>query len=90
MVLEAEKQKDELRRSELLSYFAGIPATARIEEGDILSHLADAINNDNVDLVVVGAQHRRFVDSTVLGVTTVRVTRHATCPVLVIPRAQAD
>src|SRR5215468_6832814 len=25
MVLEAEKQKDELRRGELLSYFAGIP-----------------------------------------------------------------
>jgi nucleotide-binding universal stress UspA family protein len=39
------------------------------------------------DLIVIGAQHRRFVDTTVLGVTTVRVTRHAPCPVLVVPRS---
>ena len=39
-----------------------------------------------VDLVVISAQHRRFADTTVLGVTTVRVTRHAPCPVLVVPR----
>ena len=41
------------------------------------------------DLVVIGSQHRRFMDTTVLGVTTVRVTRHAPCPVLVVRPAPA-
>ncbi|MGA7616275.1 MAG: universal stress protein [Thermoanaerobaculia bacterium] len=42
------------------------------------------------DLVVVGAQHRRFSDATVIGSTTVRLTRHSPAPVLtVVRRAEA-
>ena len=37
------------------------------------------------DLLVIGAQHRRFADSTVLGATSVRVLRHAACPILAVP-----
>jgi nucleotide-binding universal stress UspA family protein len=37
-------------------------------------------------MIVLGAQHRRFFDSTVIGTTTVRVTRHAPCPVLTVIR----
>lgn len=37
------------------------------------------------DLIVVGAQHRRFSDATVIGTTTERITRHAFCPVLTVP-----
>jgi nucleotide-binding universal stress UspA family protein len=37
------------------------------------------------DLLVIGSQHRRFFDSTVLGSTTARVVRHAPCPVLTVP-----
>lgn len=36
------------------------------------------------DLLVIGAEHRRFFDSTVIGGTTVRVVRHAPCPVLTV------
>lgn len=39
------------------------------------------------DLLVVGATHRPFFDSTVLGSTTVRVVRHAACPVLTVSAA---
>jgi nucleotide-binding universal stress UspA family protein len=39
------------------------------------------------DLLVVGSQHRRFFDSTVLGSTTARLVRHAPCPVLTVPAA---
>jgi nucleotide-binding universal stress UspA family protein len=38
------------------------------------------------DLIVLGAQHKRFADSTVIGTTSVRVTRHAPCPVLTLIR----
>jgi nucleotide-binding universal stress UspA family protein len=36
------------------------------------------------DLLVIGAQHRRFADATVMGTTTVRVVRHSPIPVLTI------
>jgi nucleotide-binding universal stress UspA family protein len=84
MVLEAEKQKDELRRGELLSYFAGIPAAARIEEGDILSHLAEAIKNDNVDLVVVGTHGRTGFGKLILGSVAEEILRTVHCPVLTV------
>ena len=37
------------------------------------------------DLIVMGAVHKKFLDSTVLGTTTVRVVRHASVPVLAVP-----
>ncbi len=36
------------------------------------------------DLLVIGARHRRFSDTTVLGVNTIRMLRHAPCPVLAV------
>lgn len=44
---------------------------------------------ESTDLLVIGSQHRRFFDSTVLGSTTARVVRHAPCPVLTVPAAPA-
>ncbi len=40
---------------------------------------------ESTDLLVIGSQHRRFFDSTVLGSTTARLVRHAPCPVLTVP-----
>jgi universal stress protein A len=57
-----------------------------VRHGDAGEQVITLAQEAKVDLVVIGAQHRRFVDTTVLGVTTVRVTRHAPCPVLVVPR----
>lgn len=58
-----------------------------IRHGDPAQQVIGLAREAAVDLVVIGAQHRRFFDDTVLGVTTVRVTRHAPCPVLVAPRS---
>lgn len=42
------------------------------------------------DLLVMGAQHRRFRDATVIGTTTERVTRHASVPVLTVIGRDTD
>lgn len=60
-----------------------VQAVAR--HGDAAEQVIALARETGTDLVVLGAQHRTFFDSTVLGVTTVRVTRHAPCPVLVVP-----
>jgi nucleotide-binding universal stress UspA family protein len=57
-----------------------------VRHGNAAEQIIALAREASVDLVVIGAQHRRFADTTVLGVTTVRVTRHAPCPVLVVPR----
>jgi nucleotide-binding universal stress UspA family protein len=44
----------------------------------------DYSRSNRVDLIVLGAEHRRFSDSSVLGTTVVRVTRHAPVPVLTV------
>lgn len=36
------------------------------------------------DMLVLGARHRRFFDSTVIGANTARMVRHAPCPVLTV------
>jgi nucleotide-binding universal stress UspA family protein len=58
-----------------------------VGHGDAAEQVITLARELPADLVVIGAQHRRFVDTTVLGVTTVRVTRHAPCPGLVVPHA---
>lgn len=43
---------------------------------------------NRVDLIVIGAQHRRFSDVTVIGTTTERITRQAPCPVLTVTEVE--
>jgi len=52
-------------------------------EGDAATEIIRTAQEIGVDLIVLGASHKRFFDATVLGSTTVRVTRHASFPVLV-------
>jgi len=55
--------------------------------GDAAERVLDCADDLGADLVVLGAQHNFFRDSTVAGTTTERVIRLASCPVLVVPRA---
>jgi nucleotide-binding universal stress UspA family protein len=41
-------------------------------------------HDNHADLIVLGAQHKRFADATVLGTTTERVIRFAKRPVLAV------
>jgi nucleotide-binding universal stress UspA family protein len=40
------------------------------------------------DLLVIGAQHRRFFDDTVIGTTSERLIRHSSTPVLTVVGAE--
>jgi nucleotide-binding universal stress UspA family protein len=54
--------------------------------GDAAEAVLDAANYFHSDLLVIGAQHRRFSDATVIGATTERLTRFASQPVLTVMR----
>ncbi len=54
--------------------------------GGAAERVLDCIEEVGASLLVVGAQHKRFRDTTVIGATTERLLRFASCPLLVVPR----
>lgn len=57
-----------------------------VVRGGAAERLLDCADDVGADLLVIGAQHKLFRDATVIGTTTERVIRFASCPVLVVPR----
>ena len=55
-----------------------------IRRGNAAEQIIEMASNVACDIIVLGAQHKRFSDTTVIGTTTLRVTRHAPCPVLTV------
>jgi nucleotide-binding universal stress UspA family protein len=53
-------------------------------EGDAAKEILREAAEGGCDLLVVGARHRLFLDTTVIGSTTVRTVRHAPCPVVTV------
>ena len=58
-----------------------------IVRGGPAERVLDCADDLHADLLVIGAQHKLFRDATVIGTTTERLIRFASCPVLVVPRA---
>ncbi len=59
-----------------------------VRQGDPAEQIILAAREHLADLIVMGAQHRPFLEFTTLGTTTERVMRHTHASVLVIPAAK--
>ncbi len=66
----------------------------QLSEVIMAGHAAERIvqfaREKNIDLLVIGAQHRPFLEFTSFGQTTERVMRHSPASVLVVPRASSQ
>ena len=51
---------------------------------DVAEQVIALASESKSDLLALGARHRRFFDTTVLGANTIRMLRHAPCPVLAV------
>lgn len=58
-----------------------------VVRGGSAERVLDTAEAMDADLLVIGAQHKVFRDATVVGATTDRLVRFASCPVLIVPRA---
>jgi nucleotide-binding universal stress UspA family protein len=56
-----------------------------VREGNAAEQVVLAAREESVDLVVLGAEHRPFLEFTTLGTTAERVVRHCPCSTLVLP-----
>jgi nucleotide-binding universal stress UspA family protein len=57
-----------------------------VVRGGPAERVLDCADDVGADLLVIGAQQKLFRDATVIGTTSERVIRFASCPVLVVPR----
>jgi nucleotide-binding universal stress UspA family protein len=57
-----------------------------ILRGGAAERVLDFADETSADLLVIGAQHTMFRDTTVIGTTTERLLRFASSPILVVPR----
>jgi len=60
-----------------------------VTHGDAAERVLNTASGMHGGLLVIGAQHRRFSDASVIGTTTDRITRFAKIPVLTVMRRAA-
>lgn len=76
---------------ELSDQLEGIRHKRILEQGETMEVLAAAIEQENIDLVLVGTHGRTGLKKLVLGSVAEKIFRNATCPVMTIgPRVGAD
>jgi nucleotide-binding universal stress UspA family protein len=59
---------------------------AALRRGEAAEQILRAAAEEHSDLIVLGAQHRPLLETTILGTTSVRVMRHAPAAVLAVVR----
>ncbi len=87
-----ESQAEGLDEEEMERLCSWVPGSLRprcqisemVRQGIAAEQILQAATSDGCDLIVLGAQHKRFWDSTVIGTTTMNVIRHAPCPVFTV------
>lgn len=60
-----------------------------VRQGNAAEQIVLMAREHAADLIIIGAQHRPFLEFTTLGTTTEKVMRHSRASVLVVPMTQA-
>lgn len=91
-VIESDEVKGTVDDEERVRDWIGpeLQATCTYRElvlrGGPAERVLDCAEDVGASLLVIGAQHKLFRNATVIGTTTERLIRFASCPVLVVPR----
>ena len=77
--------KEDLEKNQCQGKCENVKLTTRIKEGKPYLEILKTIDEESIDLVVMGASGRHGLDRLVLGSVTERVVREAKGSVLVVP-----
>jgi universal stress protein A len=78
-----QKAKDKLE-SLRQTIMGGAPSTIVVTMGAAWNRIVGTAKSMNADMIVVGTHGRTGIKHALMGSTAERVSRHATCPVLVV------
>ena len=76
---EAKQKLDQISAS-----LAGIPHRSYVRHGQVWDNLAGLIDEEQIDLIVLGTHGRGGLGKLLLGSVAENILRHATCPVLTV------
>jgi nucleotide-binding universal stress UspA family protein len=84
--LKLSRKQAEQKITELLNDRAlrDVPQHMLVERGEVWDALQQVIDNNNIDMVVIGTHGHRGVGKMIFGSVAEQVFRQATCPVLVV------
>jgi nucleotide-binding universal stress UspA family protein len=86
----AARIEDEKHKESLTTAFAGMNPEILIQEGEIWTEIAKAIEDHKIDLVVIGTRGRSGIGKFFLGSIAEEIFRNSPCPVLTVgPHASA-
>lgn len=84
-----EKAKQDMETKVREEYLSKIPSTINAEVeyriGKDYMEILDFAKEKEIDLIIIGRQGQSSIQKMLFGNVTEKVTRHAECPVLVIP-----
>ncbi len=78
------RSEDEMVRLTDVSKFQGIKASFEIRLGNPFRHIFNAIEDNNIDFIVMGTKGASGLSEIIIGSNTEKVVRKAKCPVLTI------
>jgi len=81
---EAAKSEIKQQKQELLATFAGIQPEILISEGDLWFNLEAAIEEHDIDLIVLGTRGRSGISKFLWGSAAEEIFRQAPCPVMTV------
>ena len=79
-----ERISEMISESEKESKIEDIKITLKTEEGSPADSILKTIDNENIDLVVMGTSGKHGLDRFLLGSVTEKVVRSSKCPVLAV------
>ncbi|HKT80110.1 MAG TPA: universal stress protein [Vicinamibacterales bacterium] len=85
-----QRLASELRQFAGFDHLAGVQMRTAVREGDAVAEILDEAGRMKADLLTVGTHGRSGFERFLLGSVTEKLLRQATCPVLTVPRRQAD
>jgi nucleotide-binding universal stress UspA family protein len=81
---EASNKQAKDQSQHLASLFRGVEHAIAVEEGDIWEVVSALIEENQIDLVVMGTHGRKGIEKVLLGSVAEKILRRAPCPVLTV------
>jgi nucleotide-binding universal stress UspA family protein len=89
--VERAREEAQQKAHELLSHLEGIETEVLVQSGDVWTVVEEVIENDKIDLVVLGTHGRTGWGKVLLGSVAETIFRKAPCPVITVgPHCSAD
>ena len=90
-VMEAAEEQAQQESKQLHELLAGLPHEVLISEGDIWTTINDTVQQQKIDLIVIGTRGRTGIGRALLGSVAEEIFRRAPCPVLTVgPHVSKD